>query len=312
MNEPSNIDLRYVGLAHADERRVKLAATALAAHQMTVHTDTWDGRRCDVLVTDSRVEAGAQALASARHARIPALDLHQPERSALQTVTSVVWLTRSLHQLLREREDSAAAAASAAADKAPMGLVEFITRTDLVGKPVMASHGSITIWLMPKSGHVLSRAVGDALNARARMGSPGWRFEVLDEAELTQPPAEIPTSLDAFFMEAAWRVRDRLPRFADGSYSLRDWPDLGKAVEFPEAVPIVRSLLRARANIADIARSSRSSERDVSACLWALAASDILQGWQQGGAVDAPAAPAPAAGGVWSRLASHLGIKRDT
>lgn len=311
MNQALDIDLRYTGLAHADERRVKLAATALAAHQLAVRTEVWDGQPCDVLVTDSRDEQGAKALERARSARIPALDLHRPERTALQTVTSVVWLTRSLHQLLREREALASPSATIATDKAPIGLVELVTRADLAGKPVMASHGSITVWLLPQTGQVLSRAVGDALNARTRMGTAGWRFQVLDQDQLVPPPAEIPTSLDAFFMEAAWRVRNHLPRFADGCYRLRDWPDLGDGAEFADALPIVRALLRERASIADIARSSRSSQAEVSACLWALAASDILLGRQQQVPATQPAASEQAAKGVWSRLATHLGITRN-
>ncbi len=312
MNQASNIDLRYAGLGRADERRVKLAATALAAHQLAVRTDSWDGGHCDLLVLDSRDEIGAKALERARTDRIPALDLHRPERSAMQAVASVVWLTRSLHQMLREREGGTRMATAVANDKSPMGLVEFVTRGDLVGKPVMASHGSITIWLIPQSGHVLSHAVGDALNARTRMGSPGWRFRLLEPAELSPPPAEIPTSLDAFFMEAAWRVRDRLPAFPEGGYHLRDWPDLGAAAEFSEALPIVRALLRERANIADIVRSSRRSEQDVSACLWALAAADILLGRKADASVDVAPKSEPAAGSIWSRLVARLGIKRNS
>ncbi|MBZ0222914.1 MAG: hypothetical protein K8F35_07775 [Dokdonella sp.] len=306
-----NIELKYTALAHADERRVRLAANALAAHHLVVHASDWNGGHCDVLVTDSRDRQGALALERARLAQIPTLDVCARDNRNGETGASVVWLVRSLHRLLREQPIAAGAEQAAGGARRP-GLVELVIRGDLAGQPVLARHGSISVGLLPRTGRVLSHTLGDALHARSHLGAPGWQFQALKDAAAQQAPGEILTSLDTFFMEGAWRARTQLPRFADGQYRLRDWPDLGSATELIEVLPIVRALLRERAGIADIARSSRRSEQEVSACLWALAASNILLGGKSGGEylVQAPA-PARRNHGMWSRLAIHFGLTRS-
>jgi len=304
------IDLRYTGLSRADERRVKLAANAMAAHHLIVDAQAWTGARCNVLIIDSRGLAGAHALVRAREEGIPTLDLRTQEEESAEMVASVVWLTRSLRRILREpvKSEIPEPRQAGAMKGAPPGLVELATHPELVGKPVHARLHGVSIWLLPQAGRVASTTVSDQLNARARLGQPGWRFEALPMDRHRHPPAEISASLDTFYMEAAWQARDVLPRFPPGQYQLTDWPDLGAAAGLVDVLRVVRALLHERASLERIAQSSGLSESDASACLWALRASGLLA--MQ---VAAPARPAPQrrhVGGLWTRLAAHFGLAR--
>lgn len=305
------IDLRYTGLTSADERRVRLAANALAAHQLTVEAQAWSGNRSDALVVDSREQSGAYALVRARELAIPVLDLRAHAEDSVEMIARVVWLTRGLHQILRGRLDTPSVVSSqdAATETASPGLVELAIQPKLSGKPVHARFGGIGIWLLPQAGRVFSATVSDQLNARSRLCHPGWRFEALSVHRDWRPSAEISASLDAFYMEAVWQARDDLPRFPEGQYQLSDWPDLGAAANLVDVLRVVRALLHRCANVEEVASASGLSERDVSACLWALRASNLLS--MQ---LDTPQKPAPASrrqsSGLWSRLAAHFGLVR--
>jgi len=304
------IDLRYAGLSRADERRVRLASNALAAHHLSVEANAWDGGRSDVLVIDSREQAGAYALVRARELKIATIDLRAHAEESAEVLASVVWLTRSLHKILRarieaERADSPRVAASATK---PPALIELATDPLLVGKPVYARFRGLGVWLLPQAGRIVSTTVSDQLNARARLGQPDWQFEALPTDRDWRPRAEISSSLDAFYMEAAWQAREVLPRFPAGQYRLTDWPDLGAAASLVDVLRIVRALLHERANLEEVARASGLPERDVSACLWALRASGLLS--MHLAAEVRPAPQSKRGSGLWSRLATHFGLAR--
>ena len=204
------IDLRYAGLTRSDERRVRLASSALAAHELAVDAQAWDGRRGDVLVIDRRELSGAYARVRARELGIATLDLRERAEDSAEIVANVVWLTRSLLRILRERtRNESNVSQRGAAIETGRGIIELATHPALAGKPVHARLRSVSVWLLPQAGRVFSTSMSDQLNARARLGYPGWRFEALPVGHEWRPSAEISASLDSFYMEAAWQARRR-------------------------------------------------------------------------------------------------------
>lgn len=304
-----NIDLRYAGLARDVERRVRLAASALAAHRVTANASAWDGAQCDAVVLDGANAVGKYVLRLAQQRGIPVLDVRPRGDSVVESVANIVWLTRSLRELLRARVFADVARAGAGDDAQP-ALLRLASDASLRGVDLEAHQSGTRIWLLPSSGRVVSVAVSDRLRAQGQFGAADWSFQPVPRHSGWRVPGEVSSSLDAFYLQAAWQQRGSLPPFPAGQYSLREWPDLGTAEEFVGALKLVQVLLRRRADADELARSSGLSPDEVCACLWAFKASGILSGQ----AAEVPPAPAhrprPAFAGLWGRLASHFGLAR--
>lgn len=301
------INLRYAGLATDAERRVRLAASALAAHRMTANASAWDGGECDAVVLDGTDAVGEYVLGLARERGIPVLDVRNRNHGVAESIANIAWLTRSLRELLLEPR----AASGAPGRKTGLpALLRIATDPSLAGANLEAYQSGTRLWLLPRSGRVVSVTVSDQLRARGQFGAADWSFKAVPADPGWHAPGEISASLDAFYLHAAWQLRGRLPRFPSGQYGLRDWPDLGAAEEFVGALRVVQILLKRKADIDDIVQSSGLTEEDVSAFLWAFKASGILSGRT----VEVPSPPArrsrPAFNGLWSRLAAHFGLAR--
>jgi hypothetical protein len=300
-----NIDLRYAGLPREVERRVRLAASALAAHRVTANASAWDGEQCDAVVLDGADAVGKYVLKLAQQRGIPVLDVRPRGDSVIESVANIVWLTRSLRELLR----TAVSTGVTRADAQP-ALLRLATDPTLRGVDLEAYQSGTRIWLLPSSGRVVSVAVSDRLRAQGQFGAADWSFQPIPVQPGWHVPGEVSSSLDAFYLQAAWQLRGSLPPFAAGQYRLREWPDLGTAEDFVGALRLVQVLLRRAADPDELARSSGLAQEEVCACLWAFKASGILSGQ----AAEVPPAPArhprPAFAGLWGRLASHFGLAR--
>ena len=310
-----NIDLRYTGLMRDVEQRVRLAARSLAAHHIAANAAAWNGDECDVVVVDSSDVLGVRALALARQRGIPVLDVQAGTDGSNRYIANIAWLTKSLLDLMRPQPgdggtgDGALISGSDAA-----GLVRLATETRFMNTSIEASYFGTRVWLLPRAGRIVSATVSERLRARDRLGSSGWTFTPIPNDPSWRPAGEVSASLDAFFLQAAWRIREQLPRYPQGRYRLREWPDLGSASDLVEALRVVLSLLKETRSIAETARASNTSEADVSACLWALKASGILTGEAVGPSrapeVGSRFPTQRAATGLWSRLAAHFGLAR--
>lgn len=306
-----HFDLRYAGLDPAMERRLRLAANALAAHRLTARASEWDGTRCDVVAADPDDEYGRRVLEIARRRGTPVLEVGTATRTA-ELDTTVARLTRALYGLLRAGGDDSPSMASAnpAVDANACGLVRLAGDDALVGKDVEARIRNVVVWLLPESGRVLSATVSDQLHARERLCVGwDWTFVPLVGKHRDKPPGEISTSLDAFLVHAAWQARAQLPAFPSRDVALRDWPDLGAAASLVEPLAVVRALQRGPTTVTQIARRSGIAEADVGACLWAFKAAGLLH--DRAAVTLAPEVARPQGGGLFARLASHFGLFRS-
>jgi hypothetical protein len=342
------IDLRYAGLDAAMEQRLRLAANALAAHKLEARATQWDGTRCDVVAADPGDAYGRRVLDIARKRGTPALEVGTSVDG--EPGANVARLTRALHTLLTGGSPPAVAAApvstasAAASAVAPPrsasparppavngsvrpaagpvprptlpanadALSRLALDPSLEGYDLEARVQSMTIWIMRSSGRVLSATVSDQLRARERLGTSNWTFTPLPDRPRQPPPGEVTTSLDAFLLQGAWQARANLPAYPEHPVSLRDWPDLGAAAKIVEALAVLQVLQRSRATPSEISRRCSLASADVSACLWAFKAAELLV--EQAPATapppeQAPAPPRPQ--GLFSRLANHFGLFRS-
>lgn len=315
------IDLRYAALNETVEQRVRLAADTLAAYRIQARASSWDGTQCGVLVVGSDDAYGRHIMDIARRRGIPVLALGDAADAADKTLAlsdaTIATIARALHSLLDARVPSTTkrhgdetSAAPSAAAAAACALTRLVTSPELAGSDLEATIHGTKIWLLPSAGRVLSATVADQLRARDRIGFDDWSFAPIRERERQRPIGEISTSLDSFYVQGAWLARERLPAFAARGARLRDWPDLGSAAEVVDALRVVRALQRGNGDAASIGAASGVAERDVSACLWAFAASGILDCSGSAPAV-APHRARPAARqGLLARLAAHFGLSR--
>lgn len=328
------IDLRYAGLTPEWEQRVKLAAHALTAYKIVARIDAWDGTACDVVIADASDGYGIHVIDIARRRgrssvlmiggttgqsdliTDPVLTLSVP------SVATVLTLTRALHRMLVHlgwlAEEPAEPVepmtrADAAIEAIPSALTQLAAHGPWAGKDVAATIHGMTVWLLPSAGRVLSASMSDQVRAREKLDLDGWQFRLLNDAMRAYPIGEVAVSLDAFYLQGAWRMRQKLPLFPSGNYGLKDWPDLGTAADFADALNIVALLLRKRLDPVAIADAMNIPIEDVSAYLWAFSASGLLEGHDV--EIAAPvlqsSAKPMAAQGLLSRLAKHFGLRRS-
>lgn len=318
------IELRYAALDDAVEQRVRFAAQALAAHRIRAQASSWDGTQADVVVVNADDGYGRHVMEIARRRGTPVLALGgdpglEPQAVLRPETATVSAIAKSLRELLSRRNGPASALPPPATTEESLGhspvekacaLTRLATDPQWANVDLEATFQGTTVWLLPRSGRVLSANVGAQLHARAMLGQDGWSFAPLGEHRRANPIGPAAASLDAFYMQGAWTVRSSLPSFPAASASLREWPDLGGAAEIVDALKVVKVLQRGGASPARIRDESGVGEAEVSACLWAFSASGILER-----RVTAPSKAEPPQGrsarsGLFARLAVHFGLLR--
>lgn len=301
----------YAGLDESLEQRLRLAAGALAAHGIEARANAWDGTRCDAVIADPQDAYGRRVLDLARRRGTPTLELSSA--AAVDPSTNVRGLTRTLYEMLgqNKKDSSAISVANSTTDAERSGLVRLATDKSLTGNDVEARLDNMVVWLLPRSGRVISATLSDQLRARERMTSSGWTFSPLPARQRTQTLGDVSASLDSFLIQAAWASREHLPTFPAKQVSLSDWPDLGGAAALVEPLAIAQALLRAPTNCREIARDQDLSESMVGACLWAFQAGNLLEDSALPVSATAARSTVPhAPAGLFARLAAHFGLAR--
>jgi hypothetical protein len=336
------IDLRYAALSQDVERRVRLAATALAAHQIRATATDWDGTRCDLLIADASDGYGRHVIGIAKRKAIGVLAFGSEVDSAVDGVTwlsprsDVAALAATIRDALaarraaestrstvedapstsRETSGENPSGALAAQDlssgqSAGAALVKLCTDTELMQVDLQATVQGRTIQLLPSSGRVLASSLSDLLSARDRLSEDGWQFEPIAGRHPSSLSIGASASLDIFYLYGAIRGKSQLPPNPNVRYGLRDWPDLGAAPDLMDALRVVRVLQRGNVLPSEIATMSRLPQQDVTACLWAFEAAGLLtrSGVEPTFQTLRPVEPARQRSGLLGRLAAHFGMK---
>lgn len=313
--------IRHAGLRPDQEQRLRLAATALAAHGIQASVASWDGTRCQVAVVNADDAYGRKVLDVALRRGALALALSQSAvqagaHAAARDDSSAASLARLLQGILQAdgtagpADPPAIAARRLAANQAIAsdgGLVHLAREDRLAGLDLEAHLGGRVVHLARSSGRVLSPTLSDLMAARDRLWEPGWTFVPLAQASTAQARFEMSTGLDAFLLQGALKRAAQLPAFPDAPCRLDDWPDLGASPDAVDALRVVRAIFGKPATPSGIARALGLEADYVSACLWAFAAAGLLRNHEGPAAAVKPDAPVR---GMWARLATHFGLRR--
>jgi hypothetical protein len=337
------IDLRYAALSEEVERRVRLAATALAAHQIRAMASDWDGTRCDLLISDSSDGYGRHIIEVAKRKRIGVLAFGREADSVADGVTwlsprsDVAALANAIRDALVARRAAADSGRSPVEDalgasregsdeqqvditgfpdtsadqSAGAALVRLSTDTGLANADLQATVQGRTVQLLPSTGRVVALSFSDLLSVRDHLCEDGWVFEPISARCPLFSSIGASASLDTFYLYGAIRGKSQLPPSPSVRYGLRDWPDLGAAPDLTDALRVVRILQRGNVSPSEIASMSKLPESDVSACLWAFEAAGLLirSGVESIPPVVRPIEPARQRTGLLGRLAAHFGMK---
>ena len=347
------VNLRFAALSGASEQQLRQAAQRLAAQGLRVSVSAWDGTRCDVLVADVGDTYGQHTVGLARRRLVKIVALTQAAASGAGCEGVLVaddplenWV-RALADILGASPQTLAAdtpvevtatacdeglglAAPAVqtpavlpvpqpqAEAEPVnveqGLCRLAVDASLMGRDLKAEVAGCTVVLAVSAGRILARSDADLALVRSHLAQSGWTFGPV--AGEPMPGDAVSMSLDAFYVQGALAAADQFPAFPEGEVALTDWPDLGAAPEVIAALKVAKKLTRQAGSADAISGQTQIDARVVSACLWAFAASGLLQAavpaGESGGLVaTTAAASAPAnrpSAATAGKLAKRFGL----
>lgn len=328
------IDLRIAGLDETTAQRVRLACGLIAAHDYEVNPSTWDGTRCDVVVVDDGDAEGRRVAEIAARRGTPALYIGsgapgEPAECMNRTGCTAAAIAARLHAIVvglerlrtgaRQRPTTLTASEkpSRAELSSPLNslknahlgaaLVQLASAPHLQGVDVDARVRGRTIRLRPSVGRVHSHTLSDLLAARNLLAEDGWQLDPISISRSCIDCGEVSASLDAFYVSGALHSMLILPPFPAGSYSLRDWPDLGSAPEAITALRVAQLLRKASAPSQALASISGLPAVEVNAYFWAFGASNLLL-TNDSESLPPPPAPARKLTPLLARLAGKFGL----
>lgn len=318
--------VRHAALTADQEQRVRIAASALAANSIVAVASPWDGTRCDLVLVHGDDAYGQRVIEIARRRGVAVLALSAVRNGEdrgvhwLREDTSAALLARQMVTLLQDEAAPpsppvTAAEASAPGSTAPLAsdcaLLRLADDPAHASQDVEARVGGRTAFLLRSTGRVLTATLSDQFGTRDRLCEAGWQFRPARKVDVDASRFEFAGSLEAYLLQGALHNARLLPAFPEQPCSLQDWPDLGTTPEAVNALRVVQALQMRALTPSMVAQECALEPAYVSACLWALAASGLLQRSAQ--AIPPAAAQATPAGrprGILARLAAHFGLGR--
>lgn len=303
-------DIRTAALDDLVEQRVRLAISLLPAYKLRGRASPWDGTRCHLLVAAADDAYGHQALTLAMRRGTPVVALGEPIGDLgvepLNPFSTASTLAKTIRTQLR---GIAPQQAETADQPAARPAICKLAMPPLRGKAVNATCNGRMLTLRPEVGRVYAASHSDLLAVADGLSGSEWEIEVVERPPSTHDMMS--ASIESFLLRAAHRASERLPDFPDGRYRLEAWPDLGALPSLVGALRIAKLLLRGPMAPHELARSEHHDiDRDeLNACLWALAAADLLVDAGAGAPAWAPQpAPKRVQPGIWSSIARRFGL----
>lgn len=268
-------DIRTAALDELLEQRLRLAVSLLGSFRIRANVTPWDGTRCDLLVAAANDRDGQEAVGLAERRGMGVLALGSGWAGG--GVDESRWSTAAgLAMGIRDRLERVAATDREPSSQLFVRSALFkLTQPSLRGRSVDACCNGRVLALRPKVGRVYAASHSDLLIAGdALMSGDCWRFDVV-ESSTSNATYGVSASIESVLMSAAYGARVELPDFADGSYRLNVWPDMGHLAE-SGPMKVAHKLISAALSPDDLVRSVGVDRATINACLWAFAAADLL------------------------------------
>lgn len=299
------VHIGLAGLPYEVELRFWLACKLLMSSSTPVQLHKWDGKPCDILVTDLDSEQGQVAYEMAIHGDTRVLFLSkethadEPAGTRIDKHATASAIAKTLESMILATPRSTRAAVN--------GLLGICLLQGGNGHEVLASNGRISVIL---------RDNGRRLYASSREELDSAKQHLLDDAWASVPvtaPCEhqyeglVCETLDSFLVAACLRHRDSLAMISDATYRLSVWPDFIAFPDNRDAVRLSSALYRKSWRVADLAEHCGVSVAVANAFCWAMQASGALR---LDDSVDAPRVEsANESLPLVQRVVRHFGLK---
>lgn len=301
------IKMGVAGLSEEIELRLSLACGLLAASQIDIELQDWQGNESDILVVDIDSGHGRLAYEMAQRRNLPVLvfprsgDTETQYACKLDRDAPAAALARALQEKLQS--------SSEAPSDDLQGLLGICIREAGCSQDLLVKRGGIAMILRHAAGRILTRSVSDLGLAEARLLDGTWLCMTRPAKDPYENEWLVSRSLDGFLIKACLKYQDGLPSLGSNLYRLTRWPDLGSVTDDQEALRLSALLQRSAWSVDTLAKHTGMSTPSINAFLWATLASGALAR-ADGRMVrpDAPQVPATASSLI-QRVARHFGLK---
>jgi hypothetical protein len=302
------IQIDVAGVPDELRTRLSLACGLLAADQLQVDMQTWQGRNCDVLVVDMQSGYGRLAYEVAKRRGLLILgfgfeghDVGTPEICRLDRQAPVAAIARALTGMLLPF--------TAVEKSAVTGLLDICVRETGCSADLLARQGNVAVILRPAAGRIHARSVSDLLAAEARLLNIGWFWSLTSDTTRNEEGWHIAHSLDSFLVIACRRHHARLPLLADQTFRLNRWPDIVGLADDVDVLRVAALFHQSPWTVHELAQHIGIDITLVNAFCWAALAGGSMTGGEPQ-VVALPtrrmSQPAPS---ILQRVALHFGLK---
>lgn len=301
-----HIKIGMAGLSEEVELRLSLACGLLAASQIDIEIQDWQGNESDILIVDIDSGHGRLAYEMAQRRNLPVLvfprsgDNETQYASKLDRDAPAAALARALQEKLQP--------SSEVSSDDVQGLLGICIREAGCSQDLLVKRGGIAMILRHAAGRILTRSVSDLTIAETRLLEGTWLCMTRPAKDPYQHEWLVSRSLDGFLIKACMKYRDSLPVLGGKLFRLTRWPDLGSVTDDLDALRLSALLHRSAWSADALAQHTQLPPRAINAFLWATLASGALAR-ADGNMVKADAAEMPAASSLIQRVARHFGLK---
>ena len=302
-----HIKMGVAGLSEEIELRLSLACGLLAASQIDIELQDWQGNESNILVVDIDSGHGRLAYEMATRRNLPVLvfprsgDSETQYASKLDRDAPAAVLARALQEKLQSPSE--------ASSDDVQGLLGICIREAGCNQDLLVKRGGISMILRHAAGRILTRSVSDLSAAETRLLDGTWLCMTRPAKDPYEHEWLVSRSLDGFLIKACLKYQDSLPSLGGKLYRLTRWPDLGSVTDDQEVLRLSALLQRSAWSADALAKHTGMSTESIHAFLWATLASGALAR-ADGNMVkpDAPTTPATASSLI-QRVARHFGLK---
>lgn len=303
-----HIQIDVAGVPDELRTRLSLACGLLAADQLQVDMQLWQGRNCDVLVVDMQNGYGRLAYEVAKRKCLPILgfgfdgnEIGTPGLCRLERHAPVAAIARALKGMLLPF--------IAVEKTAVTGLLDICLRETGCSTDLLARQGNVAIILRPSAGRIHARSVSDLLAAEARLLNISWFWSLTSDTTRNETDWHVTRSLDCFLIVACRRYHARLPLLADRTFRLNRWPDIVGLADDLDSLRLAALLYQSPWTVRELAQHAGMGITLVNAFCWAaLAGGSLTSSESKVVALPTQRVSRPAAS-ILQRVAHHFGLR---
>lgn len=301
------VHIGLAGLPYEVELKFWLACKLLMSSSIPVQLQKWDGKPCDILVTDLDNEHGQVAYEMVVHGDTRVLflsrDAHseQPAGMRIDKQATASAIAKMLEHMI--------VAIPASHHAAVKGLLGICLLQGGNGHEVLARNGNVSVILRHNGRRLYAKSREELEYAKQHLLEDAWTHLPVTAPCEHQYEGLVFENLDSLLVSACHRHRASLAMIADASYRLSVWPDFIAFPDHREALRMASALYRKSWRVADLAEHCGVPVETANAFCWAMQASGALRLDDTADAISLEPANEPITLPFVQRMVRHFGVR---